>query len=269
MDERTIDIRGSERVRMRAPPAARRCWRRWNEPARRGRSGSRRVFASYADELTPSLLKSVRVLPRDVFVIVRPADFNIEATIDRMDLIPSRLRRFVVEDHAVLDRLTHASRTPFAPGYHAVIRAWRDGPELVCVNERFDEIRIPDAALRRVSALKSADLSRFEVSSTGSFIHWPDVDAHMGWSQLLALVDETEALRQQQESADFNRFLGQAIRRLRESRGLDQSSIPGLTDRHLRRIESGEQRATVKALESLARAHRLTLSEYIREVTHE
>jgi hypothetical protein len=158
------------------------------------------------------------------------------------------------------------SSTTFAPGHHAILRAWRDGAELVCVNERFEELRIADSVLRRVRSLAKADLSRIEVSETGSFIHWPEVDAHMGWSQLFALVDETEALRQKQESAEFNVSLGQAIRSLRESRGLGQDAIPDLTARHLRRIESGEQRATVKALQALSRAHGLSLSDYLHEL---
>lgn len=268
MAEGTIEVRGTERVRRLASHGGRRAWRRWTERTRAGRARPPRVFVSFADELTQDLLRSVRTRPGDVFVVLRPLGLNIEATIDRVALLPSRQRRIVVEDQAVLQRLAHASRTVFAPGYHSILRAWRDGSELVCLNERFDEIRIPDGSLRQVLPLAKADLTRFDVSETGSFVHWPEVDAHLGWSQLLALVDETEALRQQQESAEFNVSLGHAIRSLREAHGLGQDAIPELTDRHLRRIESGEQRATAKALEALSRAHGLSFSDYLREIAH-
>jgi transcriptional regulator with XRE-family HTH domain len=59
---------------------------------------------------------------------------------------------------------------------------------------------------------------------------------------------------------------GHAIRAVRESAGLKQIEIDGLTDRQLRRIELGEQMASPKALESLAKAHGLEISDYMNRL---
>lgn len=42
--------------------------------------------------------------------------------------------------------------------------------------------------------------------------------------------------------------------------------ISGVTDRHLRRIEHGEQSASKGALEALAKSHGIALDEYLREL---
>jgi transcriptional regulator with XRE-family HTH domain len=73
-------------------------------------------------------------------------------------------------------------------------------------------------------------------------------------------------LRAEQESAKFNARYGQAIRSLREARGLKQSDIKGLEERTVRRIEKGETRATVNALAKLAEAHEVSLTDYLGEL---
>lgn len=85
----------------------------------------------------------------------------------------------------------------------------------------------------------------------------------MGWQQLHTIIDPAAALRHPSESQPFDKQLGDAIRSFRNSCNLRQSDIPGLTERHLRRIESGISRATSKALRSLAEAHMLDANQYM------
>ena len=216
----------------------------------------------FAEEMTKQLFANVKPHASDVFLIIKPESLNWQVAVDRLSLLPVKARRLVAEESAVLLRLAHAMSADFAPGYHSIIRAWRDDHALICLNERFDEIRVQDTALHSVHQLKGEDLNRFDVSSTGSYLHWPNPDVHLGWSQLMALIDEGELLRQNQESTEFNERYGSAIRSLREENGLTQSEVTGITERHLRRIEQGKQRATTKALNALAKTHKMELSEY-------
>lgn len=114
---------------------------------------------------------------------------------------------------------------------------------------------------------KSRDVLRnFVLDPDGSFVHWPEIDVHLGWGQFLQAVDPGELRRAQQRSKGYNQRYGAAIRRVREEAGLPQSRIGGLTDRQLRRIEQGESRATSAALATLAVAHGLDTNTYLERL---
>jgi hypothetical protein len=107
----------------------------------------------------------------------------------------------------------------------------------------------------------------FEVDPDGSFIHWPDLDVHLGWNQFLQAVDPEELRKAQQRSVDFNVRYGAAIRKVREASGTLQSKVEGLTERQVRRIEQGECRATSAAINELAKAHGLDANTYMSRLT--
>jgi hypothetical protein len=100
-------------------------------------------------------------------------------------------------------------------------------------------------------------------------VFWPDLDVHLGWEQFLQAADREELLRSKQRTEGYNRRYGAAIRRLRQKSNLSQSSIEGLEQRQVRRIEQGENRVTSKALASLAKAHGLEVSTYMEMVAQE
>lgn len=64
----------------------------------------------------------------------------------------------------------------------------------------------------------------------------------------------------------YDKRNGTAIRAIREAHGLKQPDVPGITDRQLRRVELGQQSATKGTLEALAKAHSLSLEEYVERV---
>jgi hypothetical protein len=112
------------------------------------------------------------------------------------------------------------------------------------------------------------DLENFEIDEDGSFVYWPSLDVHLGWEQFAQIVDPKHYLRAKQESADFNRRYGAAIRKLREAAGRSQNEIPDLTARQVGRIERGECRATHKALGKLARSQGLPLPDYLSRLAN-
>ena len=61
--------------------------------------------------------------------------------------------------------------------------------------------------------------------------------------------------------------VSQALRDMRHDRQLKQTEIPGLSERHVRRLEKEETRLTVDAASKFASALELTLSEFLDELS--
>lgn len=150
-----------------------------------------------------------------------------------------------------------------------ILDAWWEDDEFVVLSPTLRRLRVPLAALRTIRDLRKARrnaLRSFSIDQDGDFVHWPSPDVHMNWEAFEQMVDPQARLRAEQRSAEFNRRYGQAIRRFREERGIRQHGIDGLDARHVRRIENGQQRATLKALEKLAVAHGLSTNRYMGQL---
>lgn len=103
---------------------------------------------------------------------------------------------------------------------------------------------------------------RFTIDSAGSFLHWPDLDLHIGPSQMLQAVDpaylaDVEIERYAMEN------VSQALYDMRVERGLRQTDIEGLSDRHVRRLENEQTRLSVGAAETYAQAFGQELGEFL------
>jgi hypothetical protein len=132
---------------------------------------------------------------------------------------------------------------------------------------RHQMLHVPVSSVPVLRGQPPAVLRNFEIDPDGSFIHWPELDVHLGWNQFLQAVDPAELRKAQQRSTGFNERYGAAIRRVREAAGILQSKVEGLTERQLRRIEQGECRATTAAITALAKAHGLDANAYMERLT--
>ena len=148
----------------------------------------------------------------------------------------------------------------------AVIDAYLVGDTLLVRGPKQRMLHVPVDSIPALRDQPPVVLHNFRIDPDGSFIHWPDLDVHLGWSQFLEAVDPAELRKAQQRSAAFNRRYGAAIRKVREAAGIHQTQIAGLTSRQLRRIEHGICRATVSALNALAKAHGLDVNVYMDKV---
>ena len=181
---------------------------------------------------------------------------------------PSRLQFVTAADleqarqhlGAFVQRLIHAGDS------EGILHAWWSGEALEVLTTRFRRVGVPRASIASLEAASEEECRNLEVGYDGSHVAWPSVDVHLGFEQMEALVSPERALRRRQRSDDFNKRYGAAIRFVRQAHGLTQSSVPGLSPRHVGRIERGETRATSKALRSLARAHELAEPEYLEQV---
>lgn len=149
---------------------------------------------------------------------------------------------------------------------HRILDMWWEEEILVVVspaNEGFRKVRVPLTKLPALKRCSKDALQRFEIDDDGLFVYWPEPDVHLGWEQFEMAVNQHACLRAKQQSAAFNRSYGSAIGAFRKANGLRQTDIRGLTARQIGRIERGECRATYGALEKLAQAHGVSLSEYL------
>jgi hypothetical protein len=127
-------------------------------------------------------------------------------------------------------------------------------------------LHVPISSVRALSGQPRAELRNFVIDPDGSFVHWPDLDVHLGWNQFLQAIDPEELRKAQQRTEGHNKRYGAAIRKLREEAGISQSKVDGLTDRQIRRIEQGECRATTGAISALARAHGFDANAYMERL---
>lgn len=151
-------------------------------------------------------------------------------------------------------------------GHAQIADAWLEDGRMVVLSSTFERMNVPLEKLSRLLGDDHRQIEAFEIDDDGSFIYWPHADVHLGWEHLLRLVDPAAALAARRKQADFNQRYGAAIRAVREETGLIQTGVPGITARHLRRVENGETPATRSTLTALAHAHGLSLEDYLNAV---
>lgn len=149
-----------------------------------------------------------------------------------------------------------------------LVDAYLGGDVLFVRGSKHRMLHVPVASIPALRGQPRAMLQNFHIDPDGSFVHWPNLDVHLGWNQFLQAVDPAELHKAQQRGADFNRRYGAAIRKIREATGIPQAKVAGITDRQLRRIEQGECRATAGALRDLAKAHGLDMNAYMEKVAN-
>jgi hypothetical protein len=144
------------------------------------------------------------------------------------------------------------------------VDAYTLADELVAVLGDLSIRHFPIESISELRGIDKDDLGGFEIDFDGSYLHWVIGDIHLGASQLLQQVDPTyfADLEIGRNSADTTAL---ALMWMRESYGLRQSDIPGLSDRHVRRLEKGVSRLTVDAAERLSAAFKLRLEEFLKE----
>lgn len=141
----------------------------------------------------------------------------------------------VCRDPSVVKRLVIALKRP-AP-WEGILDAYVLKDSLIVVLGDMSVRKFPVDRLRRVKRFEPPVVRRFEIDSAGSYLHWPDQDVHMGPSQMLQAVDpmylsDVEIRRYQMEN------VSQALLDMRNDRRLKQTEIPGLSERHVRRLET-------------------------------
>ncbi|MHB8522409.1 MAG: DUF2442 domain-containing protein [Limisphaerales bacterium] len=254
--------------------------RKWNPPSGQGRDRGEYLLVSstelddaFAEVFRQRSTQATRLL---VFLnapispdrlLSRIVDLQIR-TAQRLHVIDvsvgSGKTRSMLLVHSLLKRLKSALEAD--DRQERILNATIENGVLHVVSPDFTRLDVPIAEIPKLSTAAVSHIQNFEIDEDGSFIYWPDLDMHLGWSQLLQIIDPEAARKALQKSQQFNVRYGRAVQKVRERAGLKDADIEGLSDKQLGRIEKGECRLTSNAIEVLSRAHRLRISEYLQKL---
>jgi len=150
----------------------------------------------------------------------------------------------VCREPSVVKRLVIALNRP-AP-WEGILDAYVLEDFLVVVLGDMRAREFPIKRLPQVRRFASAAVGRFVIDSSGSYLHWPDHDVHMGPSQMLQAVNPMYL-----SDVEIRRYeianVSQALLDMRNDRQLKQTEIPGLSERHVRRLEKEKARLTLQS----------------------
>jgi hypothetical protein len=133
---------------------------------------------------------------------------------------------------------------------------------LSCALERFELLVRAIPALAR---LTDGEVHDFELAEDGSHLHWSGPDVHLDLDAVRYLIDPAARRRMELARVAHDQRFGEAVAVIRRARGLEQSAIPGVSERQVRRIEAGSV-PRVSTLEKLAAAHGMNVDEYLAEI---
>jgi hypothetical protein len=108
--------------------------------------------------------------------------------------------------------------------------------------------------------------SQFEIDEDGVFLHWPKPDVHLDLDDIRLVRDPKRRAQALLRKHAHDVAFGAAIRKLRQDRALKQTDVPGLSARHIRRIEAGYVPGD-DAIVALAAAHQMNPDDYLNEVS--
>jgi len=157
-----------------------------------------------------------------------------------------------------------------------IIKAWINGEQaetiakatvladdLVVLTCGFDVITVPLVNIPQLYSATGRQRQNFKISPAGVSIHWPEFDIHLDLEGVRTILDPDRAKAAEQDRLRSDTAYGRAIAILREQFKLRQEDVVGLSARHVRRIESGQSRASAKSIRELANAHGLDLNDYM------
>jgi DNA-binding transcriptional regulator YiaG len=136
---------------------------------------------------------------------------------------------------------------------------------LLVLSCSMEVLEIPFAAMPALQRISASDRSGFMISEEGSYIYWEGADIHLDIDAFRSAIAPVEKQKFEKLRLQHDQLFGQAIKALRQQSKLKQSDIAGLSERQVRRIESGEG-TKVDTLELLAKAQGMELSTYLDAV---
>lgn len=128
---------------------------------------------------------------------------------------------------------------------------------------------IPFKLIPLLDEIPVTEKYNFEIDEDGSYLYWKSADLHLDLEDLKAAVDPEFKAKLLLEKLNYGKLLGGAIFQVRKIHQLNQNEIDGISARHLRRIENEGHQPTLEALKKLARAHELSLEDYLTAINQQ
>ncbi len=136
--------------------------------------------------------------------------------------------------------------------------------ELLFVRDcAFNHYEVGFKQIKAFSKVPAKDRGNFVISEEGGRISWPAYDIDLGLDSIKYIL-HPEPFKE--IASKHNITYGLAIRKFRKLKKIRQYQIPGVSERHLRRIENGQMAANYKCLQALAKAHKMTMNDYLNQL---
>lgn len=136
---------------------------------------------------------------------------------------------------------------------------------LVVRNCAFAEYSLSFEAYPALKQISEANRSNFEIQEDGLLLFWPRDNVHLDLDDIRFANDPKRQQAVRAQRLTDERTMGLAVRRVREDAQLRQADVPGISERQLRRIESGD-RISSEALDAIAEAIGISVEDLLERL---
>jgi len=109
-------------------------------------------------------------------------------------------------------------------------------------------------------------IQKMKIDEHGNFIYWEDLDHHLDLNFFKGELDEEFKKREIAKSLERSKDFGVKMKLFRESKDVTQGSFDEISEKQIRRYESGAMYPTYKSLSSIAKRFGLTVTQYLAQV---
>jgi transcriptional regulator with XRE-family HTH domain len=159
-----------------------------------------------------------------------------------------------------------------------VLGAWANGTQedviadAAVINDRlvvrsctFEEHSITFDDFPALTTIPNNKRSEFVFEEDGLLIYWPSADVHLDLDDVRFANDPVRRAHQRAKSVLEQIAFGTVFRKMREGAGWRQGDVPGVSERQIRRIESGDFPGP-DTLEAIAKAFHLDVDAFLEVV---
>ncbi len=216
-----------------------------------------------SDEVFNQILKSKSKFELDYIIVVETESTSgLTAFHRRMaQSFKSLLSKVVhVTDEAMLFRLLHAIK--IGAESDLILDAVINNDQLTVTGCDCETYSGPISDIPPLKSISKAQLE-FSIDQHGSYLHFPTKDIHLDLHTLRYIWDEGFRKQEAVKTMKRLRNWGERMTNFRKLHKLNQSDFDGLSDKQIRRFESGEQIPTLSALRKISKAYSMNVEDFI------
>ena len=198
-------------------------------------------------------------------------DTNADVFFDKVQELdsPELLRKlFRVTAPEQINRILHAWCDRRAES--SIASAYVEHDELVVHACDLRHYRIRFADFVGLAELPKGQRAHFQIDEIGNHISWPGRNVSIDLDVVRYKVDdEFRHAKDMEALSDYKEFLAKAIRKVMSEYRITQAVLKekgGPAERHLYRIERGEQELTSTMIDRLSKAHGLSSQKYVEKL---
>jgi DNA-binding XRE family transcriptional regulator len=178
------------------------------------------------------------------------------------------LKHFVFKQWEEVNRIMHAWCCNMED--QTIATAFIEGDRLVVFDCTHRRLEVKFDQLKSLSAIAKSERNNFKISKWGEYLYWPAYDLHVDIIDAIRYrADRNYQKKKQLESLAHYKAYGRAVQAFRKQHGLSREDIQNLGEisaKTIQRVEAGKAELSVKTLDALAKAHKLSTNKYLSEL---